>query len=713
MGPCREFPFPLPSLKTAPLSNVSQSVDLTRLPVAPVKPPGGSSSTTATAPSPSTQTPPPPTDTPTAEYSSREVKPSALLLQDLLRAHSIFLLHHASSLSALFVRTQRDKFVSLLSRYWDLFLSTWNVLLHGNPACGVYGGIKIAACGELGIGVGEEERGSGERDVLEGLIGGVEGLVDLVVGRFGGEEGQGKGEEGGEEEMWLGTGNEPGAEDGAVFLGSGVVSRHSLKAIAYWMEDVFTWGENAYGVVDRPTSTRTLKKRRERAKRGAVPREGQLGETRTQVEAQADDGGSSAARGAPSKLLGEEHDEHGSGMDKVFSYLKLGYGTAWSLGGSSSKQPGVGEDAGKQDDAAEAATPPKPPKNDSAGRFLIGLVGDVESGRGSEDNPSSQEQGEDESLNSRTLVRTLSVELEREVGDELAESLVTKDLGSPDTELAEERLGTDGHITEDPNTSFDSQDRNKTKRLRVVVYAAKPFIFVFLFHPRTVSLELEGLYRSLHSRLTPIHKALVSSTAYRPERPDMGSATSAEIYDLIWDPRLLTVHSTIPNIPDPLFVANTAGGAAPVWSRVEALNTHNQILNMFMATREGLSEFERTCKTSRGWWIVWNRILEQVGGPDSPGGKSHDMEDSDGTEAGDEGERGSQVAASVRDLVVNKEIFLIRRASDHAGGTVRSISSSYVGGGSGGGWADGASRLAQGIGVDTRRYIEGLLSLNR
>jgi hypothetical protein len=61
-----------------------------------------------------------------------------------------------------------------------------------------------------------------------------------------------------------------------------------------------------------------------------------------------------------------------------------------------------------------------------------------------------------------------------------------------------------------------------------------------------------------------------------------------------------------------------------------------------------------------------------------------------------------------------KEIVLIRRASDHSagikGGGVPSFGGTI---GTGGGWADGASRLAQGIGVDTRRYIEGLLSLNR
>ncbi|PHH68168.1 hypothetical protein CDD83_6216 [Cordyceps sp. RAO-2017] len=114
------------------------------------------------------------------EYSSREMKPASLLLRDLLRAHGIFLMHHGSSLSALFVQCRRSKFIALLSRYWDLFLSTWNVMLHGNPTRDVFGGINIAASGELGVGVGEEDRGSGEREVLEGLVGRIEGLVDLV-----------------------------------------------------------------------------------------------------------------------------------------------------------------------------------------------------------------------------------------------------------------------------------------------------------------------------------------------------------------------------------------------------------------------------------------------------------------------------------------------------------------------------------------------------
>jgi hypothetical protein len=61
----------------------------------------------------------------------------------------------------------------------------------------------------------------------------------------------------------------------------------------------------------------------------------------------------------------------------------------------------------------------------------------------------------------------------------------------------------------------------------------------------------------------------------------------------------------------------------------------------------------------------------------------------------------------------DKEIFLIRRASDYvpAKSVGRFVSGSSAGADSG--WAAGPGKLAQGIGVDTKRYIEGLLNLNR
>ena len=59
-----------------------------------------------------------------------------------------------------------------------------------------------------------------------------------------------------------------------------------------------------------------------------------------------------------------------------------------------------------------------------------------------------------------------------------------------------------------------------------------------------------------------------------------------------------------------------------------------------------------------------------------------------------------------------REAILIRKASDYKAPTVRKASSRFgLGSSEGSGW--GPAKLAEGIGIDTRRYIEGILSLNR
>lgn len=684
------------------------SIDLTRLP-----PPPPTSSKKQSAAGASTDD--------KFEYSSREVKPSALLLQDMLKAHSAFLLHHDSSLSSLFMRIKRPKFTTTLARYWDLFLSTWDVLLHGNPVRNIFGGIKIAASGELGIGVGEEERGSGEREVLEGFVERTEGLVDIIVSKFGDDkpeessnswERRPQGQQA--RAQWLGTGSEPGAEDGAVFLGVGALSRKSVGDITHWVEDIYTWGEDAYGVLDSPKATRQPRResrvsedrpRKAASERPMQPPPSLINPKRTSKPAAAipppkqrdAPAGPKSSQEPPSKA-GEADS---GGLEKYMDYLKLGYGKYWSLGG----------DIESKDETKDSPTrTPSIKGDDSVGHFLIGLTGEVEEGW--IDDPEDRRFAEhswDENTNPRTVLRTVTVELETDVSEK-SEVHMSKVLGSHDTELSSTNPAT--------GSSFNSQDRNKTHKCRVVVYVIKPFIFTFLFELRTQSLAYEGLYRSLHHQIAPLRKSLGKSTAYRPERPDGGSAAAA-IYDLVWDPTDKTVHTTIPNIPDA--VEMYGSGDQPPWSRIEALNTHMQILNLYKATRADLSELERTCKTSRGWWIVWSRILERereaacesvdsdrASSKDS-GSRNEETSESTSIQATHSSSQTSTVKAAPH-MTVSKEIFLIRKASDH-GGHGRSVSLTVAGGGAG--WADGASRLAQGIGVDTRKYIEGLLSMNR
>lgn len=692
------------------------------------------------------------------EYSSRELKPNALLMRDLLRAHSVFLLHHASSLSALFVKARRSNFVKVLGRFWDAFLSTWDVMLHGNPSCNVFGGIKIAACGELGVGVGEENRGSGEREVLEGFVGRIEGLTDLVVSRFGSSEPTPEPEPGTAPTPWLGTGDEPGAEDGAIFLGVGALSRKSLRDITCWMEDIYSWGENAYGVKDSPTSTRHARKHRK-----VVP----IATEESGNEPQPSDGTSTPrhssstpdvapqmTKGSEStgSAQGEEMVDEG-GMNRLMSYLKMGYGTHWGLGSS--------------EDGAPASSPTKDDRQRKMSKstlrnlsnlhehFLIGLTGDMEEPDSDEGDRVTAASNRDEAAeyNSRILLRTLTVELDED--GERPEAQQVEDLGSQSTELVLTASGNKDPTN--PESRFDSQDRNKTQKMRVVVYVTKPFMFTFLFRNRTDSLAWDGLYRSLHHQLAPLRKPLALSTAYRPDKPDVGEKSSSHIFDLVWDPKALTLHSTIPSIPTPAEMPRD-DRVPPVWSRAEAVNTHNQILNTYAATVTDYSELERTCKTNRGWWVVWTRVLERDSPSQQPHNPNHPVsgsgsgsehasvyedtlisESTAATAAAATGaasttwQQQQQVESPATDTntsrsnsnttpkpAVSKEIFLIRRAGEHAG--TRGIAgSSYTesgggGGGSSGGsgnWAEGASRLAQGIGVDTNKYIEGLLNMTR
>ncbi len=218
------------------------------------------------------------------------MSPPALLLQQLRRAHSIFLLHHGPCLDEIHTRLGRARLRRILDHFWTRFARAWDVLLHGNPAVAVYRGIKLAAGGELGMGVGEEEWGSGERDVLEGFVQRTPGLVDMVVSRFGDTSppsarsfsstsspappaGTMGGRRGNKSPAAAsaaaatgsavpeqtpaggGLGQEPAPADGVIFSGVGAISRTSTRAVAAWMEWLHMYGLRAYGVHDSPKST--------------------------------------------------------------------------------------------------------------------------------------------------------------------------------------------------------------------------------------------------------------------------------------------------------------------------------------------------------------------------------------------------------------------------------------------------------------------------
>ncbi|KAI9708036.1 MAG: hypothetical protein M1820_004240 [Bogoriella megaspora] len=704
----------------------------------------------------------------TIEYSSREVSPPQLLIGTLKRAFTIFLLHHGPSLSSLYDRLSRPKFCNTLERFWMQFAQNWEVLLHGNPTIDVFNGLKLAAGGELGFGVGEEDWGSGEREVLEDLVGRTEGLVDLIVSRFGEPlTSHGTGLPATEKykkrnKSWIGRGHIPEAADGVIFGGIGNLTRSSIRDIAGWIANIYQDGEFAYGVSQNPHSDRRRRRRRKNdssveAKIPANRKE----DSQIAIRAEDFNGATKSTQGigldqmstspgipppivsaAESSLNNaiksvDKHQNAGTELestgtvrkrptllpsDSWMKVLTLGY-----MGSPASTKMEESRDSGKVETSAPKSAneqdveplrqvDPTPvgaskeherllrEQQESTGYYLVGLRGDLDSSSELEGSGTEDEDG----IGNRLLLRTIHASI---VKDESYTEEVDKVLSR--------------------NTSYSTTDSSLqatddgVKRLRVVIYAHRPFIYAFLFDPRTDSLSIPSFYRSLSQHLRPLHKPLCRNTSPANVYARIASAqqgvsktTSAaapnnqQILDLVYDPGLLTVHTSIPNIPEPGTLAAN-GISSPEstsdvalygqngWSRIEALNVHTQILNMISTVQYRQREIERTCKTSRGWWVVWMR-LPPSGSTPKVGESTHTRDH------------------SARDC---RQAFLVRKASDSqaptsnatsrntSGGIFSLRSPSWAIGGGASTWGPG--RLTDGIGVDARKYVEGLLSLNR
>ena len=226
----------------------------------------------------------------------------------------------------------------------------------------VYNGIKLAAGGELGIGVGEEEWGSGEREVLEDFVTRTDGLVDIVVSRFGESVGQSdtpSDPESKGETPWLGQDIDPQPADGVIFSGINSISRHSVARVSHWMEWIYRYGDTTYGVGRDPTS---LRRRKPRRNRGRLRSEGK-GSRSHSSNSQAPDPERAHTPGIPRPLVlatpqtipesqenTSERNEVSTSSDSkneasvfapeaMMKYRTLGYGSSWSLSSLSTSSP--------------------------------------------------------------------------------------------------------------------------------------------------------------------------------------------------------------------------------------------------------------------------------------------------------------------------------------------------------------------------------------
>jgi hypothetical protein len=793
------------------------SIDLTRLP----------SSRSSTQKDPSADEP--------FEYSSREVAPPQLLLRQLLRAHSIFLLHHGTSLRDLYKKSSRDAFCDSLDRFWSRYIRNWDVLLHGNPAVDIYNGIKLAVGGEIGIGVGEEDWGSGEREVLEDFVSRTEGLIDLIVSRFGdapveqakdGQAGNSKPSQV-QQDPWLGTDSDPRSSDGVLFSGVGALSRRSLATLSQWMEWIYKYGEGAYGVGENPSSRHRRRKKRPpaggtRIENGSrshtkhIPKETvpppvmEPHDLRREAmersaagpnipppivgaaEKSLEKATPKAKKREASPMPADKEDEDAatsedSGLfaaDKMMKILSMGYGTSWTLslkglpGNTSAKNPlstptlpdqkgGVDaqqmpakddEDASEEIQLQEVDPTPEISDHEdvpfvqrleqSIGKFIIGLSGDLENTEMIDDEPKEAGDVFTSQAPQRVFLRTLTVGV-ADIPGHLKSPSQEEDVSSA--------LASSAHSANNKScVNGSASSTSKYGKFQVAVYVHQPFIFAFLFTLRTPMLTFPSFYRNIHHQLGPLQRPLLRSTdpmkvaqriadavgerssttiPAKREAPTDSLVEAQTIYDVIFDPNKLTVRTSIPNIPMPgTFAAEglssfsrssvTVSGSwytlgipistAPStsqhqtgsgmekspWTRVEALNVHTQILNTWSATHDGRSgdgreEWERTVKTGRGWWILWMRV---------PSTSNYGID-------GD------------------KEAFLVRKATDHAASAKRRDASSASSGsrwllrdqtrdisGSSTGSRAGVTAMAgisEGVGVDARKWVDGLLSLNR
>ncbi|KAF2166764.1 hypothetical protein M409DRAFT_66348 [Zasmidium cellare ATCC 36951] len=756
------------------------SIDLTRLPTL-------TQSSTSRSASEKAET------KPAVEYSFREVSPPALLAQQLIQAHHVFALHHGPSLTELYVKLSREKFCSTLERYWTRFSRTWDVLLHGNPATDIFSGIKLSSGGELGMGVGEEEWGSGERDVLEDLARRTEGLVDLVISRFGDPAPTDPADSSEVGALpWIGSGSHPLASDGVIFGGVNAITRPSLRNVSLWMRQVYTYGDYAYGIRDNPHRERRKRRRRNPP---------------TSLDNATKKAGSSSNQARPTS-----EDDSGTTLgipDQYMKYLTFGLSTlakptsqqrpdpVTRTSTSSSKtikaqqttvsRLKAAEESQDTDDdqPALAQMDPTPDGQDlhdrialqkrqeEDGIFMVGLKGDLAN---IPDDPDAgiEDIVDDDGDGPRNILRILQIE-------------VLKDT----SEQEEERTDLDRKLSE-AGLSSAKNDPLNYKRLRVLVYVRRPFMYCFLFKSQTPALSLARFYRDLHRNLLPIHKPLLSSTsvariAQRIEESqqqatssssDTASVTSGSksqkafepkpIYDLIYDPALLTVHTSIPNIAEPGtpaaegIISSRRDNRLPIspdWTRIEALNVHSQVLNTLSSTHRNRNEYERVSKTSRGWWVVWMRLppsktretaVDEEAKSQQEVAKGPDQEEAAEVTQGQSGFTSSthsaesdepvehttsdkwlQSAATTRKEIpsMDRIAFLVRKATDppplpKSNTSSRAASSMWqtltlrgrstadeATGGASAGW--GPAALTGGIGIDARKYVESLLQLNR
>ncbi|KAJ6260372.1 LOW QUALITY PROTEIN: Vacuolar fusion protein [Drechslerella dactyloides] len=673
------------------------------------------------------------TDPPTTDYSPREVAQPSVLIAQLKTSYRQFLLFNGT-LESILLTHGRDYLLQRLEKFYTRWAWRWEVMLHGNPAVDIWNGIKI------GRGVGDAEK-----EVLSDFVSrhrkeedDSERLVDVIVSRFGKLSGVENGDKKTKPGFSSrGTGRLPGPDDGCIYRGVGNLAKESVRDISEWMARWYQYGDSSF---DYQTVRPSRRKHRRHKSKGhssqsSVPKLSTSGtpapesstpetaagasesstpgriETSRTNSSEAESPGQPettlpppllmepgwqppkpqtriaskpADRRKPAKAVPEAGESNpipeqqtnprGSNNKLVLNVLTLGtYAaySAWNRTREDQEQPKTA--------ALESAPVVEPNPLETPGRFIIGYTGALD-----------EEQEEEEATGDGQIERKdiLSQTIWIERRHQQAEDNVQEVEESADKALALEEC-------------------------RLVAYAAYPFIFAMLFHPTNESLSKPGFYRLLNQQLGPLKGPLITSSEnqYQPSH-------NKGLYDLIFDPATLTVHSSIPNIPDPMLAPTpplldtTEAGALP---RIEALHIHSQVIRVIEDTRwkeiplgTPSGERERTNRTTRGWWVAWMRLDSAEAQPKPPPTAAKRASSADAQVdrqelVPPEDDIASFIGSVSKQRRGRREAFIVKKGSDHRA-HVRATKDST------GGFAI-PIKLSGGLGIDTKRYFDQLLNL--
>ncbi|KAI2788594.1 hypothetical protein POX_e06614 [Penicillium oxalicum] len=665
-------------------------------------------------------------------YSAKELGPAQFLIQQLRRAHSIFLLLHDFSMAELYERVEKPTFKLFLERFWEKFTWNWELLLAGNPIVDMYNGIKLAAGGELGMGVGEERKnGAVEKEKFGDAPGQIDDSRPVPSNS---------------KDAWLGSGNTPRPPDGVIFSGIGAIDRGSLARISHWMEWIYRDGDTAFGVRRDPASPRRRHPRRskartshqrvtsERTESPGIPRPLIMAAPQPIPESQKENNPNGAGT-AP--IDNDQKDsEQTSATDTVMKYLTLGYGSAWSFSNRSNPVPSAKSPSEISSSAPNQNALSKTGENEPQGNV----------------HPPQASETQSEQIHNQIKPTTWGRFLLGPRDD--LDCLDDLDEGSP--EPVTDLKGSGSRIVHrSVHIRLADSLGGVLKKLQAVIYVHQPFVFTFLFDPDTPGLKSSSLYSSIHHQLGPLQKSLNLSTspakvASRLAGSETGAHTTNDsstydnpIYDFIYDSSNLTIRSSVPNIPVPGDPANpqdtpSASGSlspspsaspfgaltSPSLSRLESLSIHERLLSTYIETRSRSQELERTYKVNRGWWIVWMRIPHKKNASDQLSALSTTSSSIALSKVAEDCRPPGSRLTDQRDISEPHEAFVIRKASDYNLSPAHARMSSGarffrdLGGVSSSKLTASReesmpSKLAEGLGMDARRYVEGLMSLNR